>query len=286
MKPWILLLAALLLAGCTGSSVDFSIDNPADVPLRLQIDGISYDIPAHQAQDITLKAGEHHMEALATGKISFIVYADRKGGLINASLSDYVIVNQVYVTDASKLKNFGAIQATLRFDGVEFEGPFVLANGLFIDNAWRFGVREPFPQTLQGYDPGNGGNIFSKIFTEKDFIAYYEQQAGQPGYYEKNRQHAAPTPRQLAQAPVLPTFADPQIQNASLKLRDLYQRYLHATDPAEQKALQKEYFQLSMDYTSFVASKAYQQPVAENEKQNVFTRLIGNAMGVSARVVN
>lgn len=288
MKMRLVSLAALaLIAGCSSNSIDFSIDNPTDAPLKLQIDGTAYDIPAHQAKDITLKAGEHSMDAPATGKIKFIVYTGRKGALLNASLSDYVIVSETYVTDASKLKNFApAGGGPFELDGVKFNGPFELANGLFIENAWRFGVREPFPDSLRGYDPGNGGNIFRKIFTAPDFVAYYEQQSGQLGFFEKNRLHNPAAPKPLMAAPALPVFADTKTQEASLKLRQLYQDYLRATDPAEQKRLQDEYSKLIIDFTMATATLASSRPVEENVKQNEFVERIGVAMGKSAQVEN
>jgi len=288
VKMRLVSLAALaLIAGCSSNSIDFSIDNPTDAPLKLQIDGTAYDIPAHQAKDITLKAGEHSMDAPATGKIKFIVYTGRKGALLNASLSDYVIVSETYVTDASKLKNFApAGGGPFELDGVKFNGPFELANGLFIENAWRFGVREPFPDSLRGYDPGNGGNIFRKIFTAPDFVAYYEQQSGQPGFFEKNRLHTPAAPKPLMAAPALPVFADTKTQEASLKLRQLYQDYLRATDPAEQKRLQDEYSKLIIDFTMATATLASSRPVEENVKQNEFVERIGVAMGKSAQVEN
>ena len=288
MKMRLVSLAALaLIAGCSSNSIDFSIDNPTDAPLKLQIDGTAYDIPAHQAKDIMLRAGEHSMDAPATGKIKFIVYTGRKGALLNASLSDYVIVSETYVTDASKLKNFApAGGGPFELDGVKFNGPFELANGLFIENAWRFGVREPFPDSLRGYDPGNGGNIFRKIFTAPDFVAYYEQQSGQPGFFEKNRLHNPAAPKPLMAAPALPVFADTKTQEASLKLRQLYQDYLRATDPAEQKRLQDEYSKLIIDFTMATATLASSRPVEENVKQNEFVERVGMAMGKSAQVEN
>ena len=288
MKMRLVSLAALaLIAGCSSNSIDFSIDNPTDAPLKLQIDGTAYDIPAHQAKDIMLRAGEHSMDAPATGKIKFIVYTGRKGALLNASLSDYVIVSETYVTDASKLKNFApAGGGPFELDGVKFNGPFELAHGLFIENAWRFGVREPFPDSLRGYDPGNGGNIFRKIFTAPDFVAYYEQQSGQPGFFEKNRLHNPAAPKPLMAAPALPVFADTKTQEASLKLRQLYQDYLRATDPAEQKRLQDEYSKLIIDFTMATATLASSRPVEENVKQNEFVERVGMAMGKSAQVEN
>lgn len=279
-------LAALaLLTGCAGNSVDFSIDNPTDAPLTLQIDGTAYEIPAHQAKNLTLKAGGHSLDAPATGALKFNVYAGRQGALINPTLSDYVIVSEAYITDASKAKNFNpAGGGPFELDGVRFDGPFERANALFIEKDWRFGVKEPFPDSLTGYDPGNGGNIFRKIFTAPDFVAYFEKQTGQPGFFEKNRQHAAPTPRKLTPPAALPEFTDPTLQNASLKLRDVYQRYQHAADPSEQKQLQSEYQKLTMDFVTVFASRSSSLPTAENEKYNDFVRRTGAIMGQSALV--
>jgi len=283
----------LLLAGCAGggsvdfSSVDFSVDNPTDAPLRLKIDGADYEIAAHQAKALALKAGEHSLEAPATGPLKFIVYAGRKGGLINPTLSDYVIVSETYVTEASKAKNFmpsggGAFQ----LDGVAFDGPFRHVDGLFIDNDWRFGVREAFPDSLRGYDAGNGGNIFRKIFTAPDFVAYYEQRTDQPSFFEKNRLHGTPATRGLTAPAPLPEFADPATQAASLRLRELYAQYLRATDPAEQKRLQDQYYPLISAFTAATASLAATRPVAENLKQNEFVQRTGEVFGWSARVEN
>lgn len=282
LLPTILLPAILLLGGCAGRSLDFSIDNPTDAAIALRIDDASYQIPAHQAQDIALKPGEHRMDSSWTGQIKFIVYSGGKGGLINPTLSDYVIANEIYVTEASKLQNFGALNDTIVLDGVPYQGPFVLQHGLFIDNDWRFGVREPFPDSLRGYDSGNGGNIFSKIFTAKDFVAYAQRRYDQPA---PAPQTPAAAPRHLAVTPVvLPVFADAGLQAASQPLRGLYEHYRHATDPAEQQRLQKQSFQLSMDFTNACASRCSSAGVAESQKYNDFVTLQGKQMGASALV--
>lgn len=285
MKKLALPLAALLLAGCAGGNVDFSIDNPTDAPLKLQIDGTAYEVPAHQAKDLTLKAGGHTLDAPATGPVKFNVYAERKGALINPTLSDYVIVSEAYIRDASKAKNFRpAGGGPFELDGVRFDGPFERDNGLFIEKDWRFGVKESFPDSLTGYDPGDGGNIFRKIFTAPDFVAYFEQETGQPGFFEKSRQHAAATPRKLTPPAPLPEFTDPTLQSASLKLRDVYHRYQHAADPSEQKQLQSEYQKLTMDFVTVFAGRTSSLPTAENEKYNDFIRRTGAIMGQSALV--
>lgn len=277
--------ALLLLAGCGGNDVSFTIENPTDAALKVQIDQTAHEIAARQSEDVVLKAGEHNMNAPATGKIKFIVYAERKGGLINPTLSDFVIVSEAYTTDERSRKNFRpAGGGPFQIDGVPFDGPFQLVNGLFIEKDWRFGVKEAFPDSLRGHDPGNGGNIFRKIFTAPDFVSYYEKQSEQPGYFEKNRKNIVAEPRKPQAPAALPTFADPQLQSASLKLRDLYRRYLQAVDPGEQKKLQGEHFKLSMDFTTAAAPRLSSQPVEESGKYNEFVTLIGKALGLSAQV--
>ncbi|NHZ34139.1 hypothetical protein [Massilia rubra] len=276
--------ALLLLAGCS-NNVNFSIDNPTDAAIKLQIDQTDYEIPANQSKEITLKAGEHSMDAPVAGKIKFIVYAERKGGLINPMLSDYVIVSVAYVTGEEKLKNFRpGGGGPFKLDGVPFSGPFKLVNGLFIENDWRFGVREPFPTSLQGYDPGGGGNIYSKLFTAADFVRYFESESEQAGFFEKHRQHIVSVPRMPAAPAPLPDFADPQLQSASLKLRQLYQRYQQAGTPDEQKQLQSERHKLTMEFVSLSARRLGTSPAQENDKYNKFITLIGTVLGSSALV--
>lgn len=285
MKKLIPVLVLTLVAGCGGKSVDFSIDNPTDKPLKLRIDDTDYDIPAHQSRDVAMKPGEHRMDAPSTGKLKFVVYADRQGGLVNPTLSDYVIVSEAYVTGESKLKNFRpAGGGPFQLDGVTYDGPFRLVNSLFIDKDWRFGLNEPFPSSAKGYDPGMGGNIFRKIFRAPEFVSYAETGYVQPGYFEKGRRHLAPEPRKVSGPPPLPDFSDPALQQASLKLRELCQRYRHAADADEQKRLQGEYHKLTMDFVGFAAPRLASQPVEQNVKYNDFIRQSGNMMGSSAMV--
>jgi len=285
VKKLIPILVVTLVAGCGSKSVDFLIDNPTDKALKLRIDDTNYDIPAHQSTAVAMKAGEHSMDAPSTGKLKFVVYADRQGGLVNPTLSDYVIVSEAFVTGESKLKNFSpAGGGPFQLDGVTYNGPFKLVNSLFIDKDWRFGLNEPFPSSATGYDAGMGGNIFRKIFRAPEFVSYAETRYVQPGYFEKERQHLSPEPRKVSGPPPLPEFSDPDLQQASLKLRELCQRYRHAADTDEQKRLQGEYNKLTMDFVSFAAPRLGSQPTEQRVKYNNFIQQTGNIMGSSAMV--
>jgi hypothetical protein len=280
------LSAALLLAGCGDESLKYSIDNPTDATIALDIDGTSYQIPAHDAKDVVLKPGEHSMKGATVGDLKFIVYVTGKPGLINPTLGDYVITQEAYVTDESKMKNFGAIKSKIVLDGVTFSGPFQHTHSLFIDGGWSFGVKENFPDSLTGHDAGNGGNIFTKIFTKKDFIAYYERRYDAPDYFAKNRPADPPAPEvRKAEPPApLPTIDAPEYESQTGPLREVCAKYLKATEPSEQKALHKSYFDASMAYTQATASLAMKAPPGVGEQSNQFVFATGAVMGASALI--
>jgi len=129
-------VAALALAACSPSKIEFQIDNPTDAPLALSIDGQDVPVAAHGSRPISLAIGEHRLHTDALGDVRFIVYVDGRGGLINPTLSEYVIAREVYVTDESKLKNFGVGNNGIELGGVSFEGPFEKRHDLFIDKTW------------------------------------------------------------------------------------------------------------------------------------------------------
>jgi hypothetical protein len=157
------------------------------------------------------------------------------------------------VKDATKVANFGTTVSTIKLGGVPYRGPFTLASELFIGKSWNFGVHEPLPDTVRGHDPGNGGNFFKKIFNAADFVAFFQREYSQPGLYKGDTMltdnRAAPAPPPDA----LPDFEDARLQQASMPLRKHYQRYLHATDPAEQEPLRKQGFELLNAFTHATA---------------------------------
>ncbi len=280
-------LFAALLAGCQSPSQEFLIDNPTDAALTLSIDGTDYQVPAHNAVPVTLPPGEHTLRSARLGEVRVIVYADRKAGLINPTLSDYVLANEIYVTGEDKLKNFGAINARIDLDGVTFEGPFSKTHDLFIDKTWTFGVREPFPEVQTvAHVSDNGGRISTKIFTPTDFIAYVEQGMGEPGAYQRENpkgfQQATHT---LETAPQqLPALA-PAFEQHAGPLRSLYARHLQATSADTQKALDKEAFNAQMAFTSATAQAMGQNMGKAMEGYNQFVSDFGQLRGRSALIV-
>lgn len=208
----VLLSAAVAITGCSGPAQTFEIDNPGATPLTLRIDGNELPIAAHASRPVKLKPGEHHLQTEQLGDVRFIVYASGKGGLINPTLAEYVIANEIYVTGDDKLQHFGSLKNQIALGGVTFEGPYQATHDLFIDQAWSFGVREPFPevQTVSHVD-ASGGRINTKIFTAPDFIAYVEAGMGQPGAYARQQPkgYMAPSTHWTPRRPPCPHWIRP-----------------------------------------------------------------------------
>ncbi|MET1079597.1 MAG: hypothetical protein ABWY06_16415 [Pseudomonas sp.] len=286
MRTRLLALALpLLLIGCS-QALDYSVDNPTGAPLKLQIDGTAYEVPAHAATEVTLEPGAHSLRSEQLGEVKFIVYRNGKSGLINPTLSDYVIARETYITDEANAKNFADIKTPIVIEGVTFEANHELTRALFIDKQWTLGVREPFPETMEIHTPDKlGGNFVAKIFTAKDYIAYFETRNEVPGYFEQQRPETVPSVlREVEVAPPLPELP-PELEAHAKPMRELFANYLKATDASEQERLQDAYFDTVMAYTS-AAAPLYSKLTREaNEQANQFILTEGKAIGSSTAVI-
>ncbi|WP_369937508.1 hypothetical protein [Xanthomonas tesorieronis] len=281
----ILLACAALLGGCGEAKQRFVVDNPTAAPLRIVVDDQAYDVAADASTALDLAPGAHRLRTAALGEVPFIVYAGGKGGLINPTLSDYVIGREIYVTDASKLKNFGTVEDTLTLQGVTVRGPFEARHALFIGKQWDYGLREAFPERTVAYVADRGGNIKSKLFGPAEFIAYYEAVSGQPGYFAQHRAPGwQPPPRASEIAPAaLPPLA-PAFEAHAAPLRQLHARYLRASDPAQQRQLQKDYFQAMLQFTAATATLGADLGPEANQARNDFVLQLGQTFGSPALI--
>jgi hypothetical protein len=279
--------AALALAACSPSKIEFQIDNPTDTPLALSIDGKDLPVAAQGSRPISLAVGEHRLHTDKLGDVRFIVYVDGRGGLINPTLSEYVVAREIYVTDESKLKNFGTGKAGIELGGVDFEGPFEKHHELFIDKTWTYGVREPFPkEKVVAHVDSSGGQIVAKVFTAPDFIAYVEEGMGEPGAFKREQPAGYVAPAfSLEPAPASLPALDPAFEAHAAPLREVYAHWLKATTADEQKALRKQDFAAQMAFTSATATLGSGLGREANEAYNDFVSQRSQLMGRSALVV-
>lgn len=272
------------VSGCSSDSVSFSIDNPTDAAISVNIDGTPHEIKPHAAKDLSLRAGLHSMESATTGSLKFVVYAKGRGGLINPTFSPYVTINEVYATNKTTAKAFRPGEKTIEIDGVAFKGPFVLSDELFIDKAWTYGVHEDFPETIRvGMD--SKGNINSKLFSKDAFIRYVEAGEGQVGYFARNRKATPPPQRHFPPVTPLPTFKDAELEATAAPLKDLCARYQNATTADAQTALQKSYMPLVTEFLGVFARRASQVSIEDRETYNALILRVGNTLGQSVRVM-
>jgi hypothetical protein len=281
------LCLTLLLAACdrSASKIGFSIDNPADDPLAISIDGNAYTIEVQSAQDVALAPGKHSLQSPLTGPIDFVVYTGTDGGIINPTFSTYVQVQAVYATDDKAAKHFGPYTSTITLDGVEFSGSFRKREGLFIDKTWTFDVSQDFPEVITSYGPEKG-RIPEKIFRKQTFVSYYESRSGEPGNYAKRHLPIEAAVAKYDAYPALPVFENAELEKSATATKALYQNYWNALDPAAQAKLRKDYFQVSMDFTKAAAGKLYLASKADRENYNALVLQTANIFSISARVLN
>lgn len=288
IKRYLPLALVALLAGCGDRSASYAIDNPTDKSLSLTIDGKTYEVAPHEDKDLSLDAGEHTMKGDLVGDIRFISYYRGRGGIINPTLSDYVIYRQSFVKENTSSPGYQGKLDQVVLDGVTFEGTMRQSNELFIDKDWTYDVHEALPDSVVEHDNGGNNTVHNKVFRAKDFIAFFEKNADAKGYFEAHRnKDAAPVARKVTILPTtLPPIDNPDIEKLSLPLRENYAKYLKAKDVSEQEALQKENFTQSMAFSrgsvEIMQKGALSKEV--NEQMNAFQEALNRAYGSTALV--
>ena len=247
MKKYFLTLILLVFAvGCSLSTPDFILDNPTDKAIEVEIDGKKHVIEPNKFEKLKLKAGKHNMK-LSDGKdINFIVYSDSKGGVINPTRSDYIFVHMAYVVKGSE-KSFRPAGEDIIIDGIEYNGPFGLANDIIIDKNvknWKYDIHTPFPKKETTSDKNSKGNIRTKIFTKSEFINFFEEETRTQGYYDANKI--------ISDKPVLidaaetatsevPNFKNPEVKKYAEEIMSLDKEYGVTDNAGRHSKIRKEF---------------------------------------------
>ncbi|MDR2874794.1 MAG: hypothetical protein LBV44_02550 [Methylobacillus sp.] len=298
--------ALLVLAACSGGSgtdLPFYLDNPTDQPLTVRIDGKDHVLAAHSGADVALEPGKHALSAPAVGDIEFIVYKrwgdqsaleeffdgndynkSRRGGLINPTLADYVIVREIYAVDDKAASHVKPGQRKIELNGMRYQGAIEIVNGLFIGKDWKYGVHEDFAESETSSTQQS--NIFAKIFTAADFDRYYRQNYGTPEPAKTAPQDPeARKARALAPPAPFPDFDSPDMQKVAQPLRDLVTRYQTAADPAAQADIQKEYTAQMQGIVTEYMKVANKLSEKDRQKYNDFIVWTGATIGKPALVI-
>jgi hypothetical protein len=266
-------LVAFGAAGCS-SKVPFSIDNPTSAAVQVTVDEKALTLAPHSGVDLKLAPGRHTLASALTGVVPFMVYAGYRGGVINPTLSTYVLYNEVYAVDEKAAKRFAPRQQTIELEGVEFTGTIQKREGLFLDRDWRYGPREALPETIV-VSQGRDGNIHGKLFALDDFVAYYEADTGEEGRFETERRPAPPAKFVATPARVSSPSGPAEWDAILAPLRALAQRRLEVATAEEQAALQKEYVKVMMSVTQAAGATYSSLKVNEvKRRQQEFSELM------------
>ena len=231
-----------MVISCSFQKSVFILDNPTDTAVQVKVDGKEYSLGAGQYEKINLKPGKHTLIDSVGKEFSFIVYADSKGGVINPTRSDYVYVSMAYAVEGAG-DSFRPMGKDIIIDGLRYEGPFGMVNDLIIDKnlkSWKYDIHTPFPETIYTSDRNSKGNIFTKIFTQKEFLGFAADMgiqgtpAGKEGVKKEEEESAVPEYN-------VPPFKNPKVKKYAEEMVALDKAYAAATEAGEQKKIMSEY---------------------------------------------
>lgn len=178
VKAFVILL---LFSACSqAEKVKVSIDNPMVSDIEVNIDGKTYKVAAEGLENIELTIGEHNFETKleqSSIKGSFNV---EKEGILNATGSEYVIWNELFVSKEVTPEEAEAIyvsvlkEDSIVLDGVKYFGEFTKfdKNNYFIPQKWEYNTVTAFPN-----NPSMTARYETKkkIFRKMPFIAEYQE---------------------------------------------------------------------------------------------------------------
>ena len=247
-----------MVFSCSFQKSVFILDNPTDTAVNVKIDGKEYSLGAGGYEKMNLEPGKHTLTDSQGKEYSFIVYADSKGGIINPTRSDYIYVSMAYAVEGAG-DSFRPMGKDIIVDGLKYEGPFGIANDLIIDKNlknWKYDIHTPFPDTIYTSDRNSKGNIFTKIFTQKEFLDFAESMGVQGTPADKDEVKKEPEKPSVQEYKV-PPFKNPDVKKYAEEMVALDKAYATAVNAGEQKKIMseykkawKKYVQASMDDNS------------------------------------
>lgn len=177
MKKFLLALMLIILfvaCGRSGKSY-FTLDNPSDEKITVIIDGKEHSLEAASHEKVELAVGEHTVEN-DKYKVTFTVYKNSKGGIINPTGYPYIKERRVYAVEGTNQSGVVRDEEFI-IDDYIFSGPFSVTYDFIIDRStdqgpigkgiWDYDIFEPFPETIK---MERDVNIYSKMYNKKEFL--------------------------------------------------------------------------------------------------------------------
>ncbi|WP_193014351.1 MULTISPECIES: hypothetical protein [Gammaproteobacteria] len=188
LKKIAFLSIILVLSGCDlfAKKIAFTIDNPTDEAITVQVDNNTYTLSPRTYEKIELIKGTHAV-TYQNETAHFYLYENSRGGMINPTMSPYYI-NYVFY----KVENDGldyektakemlfSYKNTDTIQGVLYSGYFLKFDNLIVEKIgdtyeWVVDVNEDY---LDGYRAKSALLITGKLFREDDYIKYIKANDG------------------------------------------------------------------------------------------------------------
>ena len=131
-KIFVTIFTLLMFLSCSIQKGTFILDNPTDTAIKTKVDGKEYNLGAGEYEKLVLKPGKHTLTDAYGKELSFIVYADSSGGVINPSRSNYIYVSMAYAAEGAG-DSFRPMEKDIIINGMSYEGPFDITDDLIVD---------------------------------------------------------------------------------------------------------------------------------------------------------
>ncbi len=180
LLSFVLLTSGISFKGCDKKNID--LDNAGAEPLRVQIDGMTYTMPAGSYQRLELAQGPHTIVVSdLTGKSldeeSFQVIA---GGLLNVAKEEYFVWTDLYGDPA--LRDTKLQEIDLEIGDAILHGDFksIPQDQIYVEQVWDLNLSESFPKELVGWEQSKDKYLVkSKVFRRAQLLEAFNAVSAQ-----------------------------------------------------------------------------------------------------------
>ncbi|GKW11554.1 hypothetical protein PEC301899_18360 [Pectobacterium carotovorum subsp. carotovorum] len=283
LKLGIMGFVALSVSACdsldpTSQKGVFYYSNPTASNITFKVDGQSYDVLPNHSDKIKLSPGKHLLENNKGERFSFMVFDNNNGGIINPNNQVYYTLSEIYAVEG-KGKRFKPTTYEVMINGHQIEMAVRSANASVIDaNMFKctYQLGEAFPDSITTRDKTSNGNIKSKCFDKPELVQYiadvYGENLAASASEDKNKDSVN---MQFNYDLPATSGLHPKIQESAEKIVDLLKTLQTTDDSAIHEKLNKQYFQLSTDFTQAYVSNTSTHTAEQHQQHGDFVKQSG-----------
>lgn len=172
------LLFVLLISGCSKDKYKVVIDNPTTAEIWVEIGSDRYDLQPNSSIELNLAEGPYKVYSGEVENSKTILNGDscyiQSEGLLNASLSEYVVWRTIYLKSSShsewmhvRLKDTSVVLGEYAYKA---DLKVFNQNNVFIPIQWDFWLDQQIPLTWNGMGPGKRvSKLYRKVQFEQIF---------------------------------------------------------------------------------------------------------------------